>query len=129
MPANKVTGSGGYNAICDECGFKFKAVELRRRYDKAMVCKHCWEPRHPQEFIRAINDTHKLPFIRPEVAEEDIGPTLNCDTFDFVVFTTANLNALLGDDYTVYKMRVVGGGDVVVQDGAILTVECELVIE
>ena len=63
---NSVGGPGSYSAICDECGFKFKASELMRRWDGAMVDAACFEPRHPQEFIRATNDTTKLPFIRPD---------------------------------------------------------------
>ena len=63
---NRVTGPGGYNVICDVCGLKYKASDLLKRWDGAMVCKWDWEPRHPQEFIRAKNDTTKLPFIRPD---------------------------------------------------------------
>lgn len=130
MSANKVTGSGGYNAICDDCGLKYKASELRRRpTDGAMVCRWDWEPRHPQEFVRAINDTHKLPFTRPEVAEVNIGPDINCDAFDFQVLTTANINSMLGGDLTVTKARIVGGGIVIVQSDATLTILCEMVIE
>lgn len=46
------------NAICDRCGFKYKLSQLRMEYTNLMVChgpetNHCWEPRHPQEYIRA----------------------------------------------------------------------------
>ena len=66
MPRNRVTGPGGYNAICDVCGLKYKAADLLKRWDGAMVCKWDYEPRHPQEFLRAKNDTTKLSFTRPE---------------------------------------------------------------
>lgn len=57
---------GDYNAICDVCGRKYKASELRKRWDGAMVCSEDYEPRHPQDFIRGIRETTKLPFTRPE---------------------------------------------------------------
>ena len=66
MARNRVTGLGGYNAICDVCGFKFKASELRRRWDGAMVDQACFESRHPQDFIRVIPDQRPLVFISPD---------------------------------------------------------------
>ena len=42
-----------------------------------MVDKDCWEPRHPQEFVRAINDNKVLPFVRPDSDDElTYSPTL-----------------------------------------------------
>lgn len=58
--------SGSWNTLCDRCGFKFKAEDLREEWDKLMVCKDCWELRHPQELIRPIQDQNKLPWTRPE---------------------------------------------------------------
>lgn len=55
---------GDWNAICDECGFKFKASKLRKRYDGFMVCQRCWEPRHPSELRRAKPETARPDFIR-----------------------------------------------------------------
>lgn len=44
---------GDYNAICDGCGFKFKASMLKKRWDGYMVCEKDWEPRHPQDLVEA----------------------------------------------------------------------------
>ena len=55
---------GDYNAYCDVCGFKYKASELRKRWDGAMVCKRDWEPRHPQDFVKGIKEDQTLPFYR-----------------------------------------------------------------
>lgn len=60
--------SNEWNALCDECGFKFKAQQLKRRWDGLMVCSDCWEIRHPQEMIRPIPDQTKLPWTRPDSA-------------------------------------------------------------
>lgn len=55
---------GQYNAYCDSCGFKFKNVQLRLRYDGFMVCKKCWHPRNYQELLKARTEDLRLPFVR-----------------------------------------------------------------
>ena len=131
MPRNRVTGPGGYNASCDECGLKFKASELLRRWDGAMVDKACWEPRHPQEFIKPINDQPKLPFIRPDIAQADIGPGINCDTYATDEMSNKTFQSLLQGFvnlttptvYDVYKLRTLGGV-VTIPDGVTVKVNC-----
>ena len=58
-----------WNAICDSCGFKFKASELQKRWDGFMVCKKDWEPRHIAEFIKAPRPAAPIPWSRPEPAD------------------------------------------------------------
>ena len=60
------TGSYDYNVICDVCGFKFKASELRKRWDGFMVCAADWEPRNILDFYKTKSDAHLLPFTRPD---------------------------------------------------------------
>ncbi len=60
------TGSYEYNVICDVCGFKYKASELKQRWDGPMVCKEDWEPRNILDFYRTRNDVHKLPYVRSD---------------------------------------------------------------
>ena len=57
---------GDWNAICDRCGFKFKASDLREEWDGLMVCKDCWEPRQPQDLLRGIPDPQTVPWARPD---------------------------------------------------------------
>lgn len=64
--------SGSWNTICDVCGFKFKANDLKQRWDGLMVCNNDWEIRHPQELIRPIQDQAKLPWTRPEATDSFI---------------------------------------------------------
>lgn len=75
-----VTGSGNYNVLCDVCGFKMKASEVRRRWDGAIVCKEDWEQRHPLDFYTTRNDVHKLPFTRPDNDGVDVSPAINPNT-------------------------------------------------
>jgi hypothetical protein len=57
---------GEWNAICDTCGFKFKASKLRDTWDGWKVCEKCWEPRHPQDFVRGKVDKQRVPWTSPD---------------------------------------------------------------
>jgi hypothetical protein len=61
-----VGGSYSWNALCDVCGFQYKANELKKRWDGLIVCEADYETRHPLDFYRAKDDTHVLPFTRPD---------------------------------------------------------------
>jgi hypothetical protein len=66
MPANYYV-QGGWNVICDSCGFKKKNHQVRKRWDGLIVCADtCWETDHPQKYIRVSEDTIAPPFVRPE---------------------------------------------------------------
>lgn len=56
----------GWAAICDRCGFRFKSTQLRKEWQGLMVCKECWEPRHPQDFVRVPHEEITPPWTRPE---------------------------------------------------------------
>lgn len=57
---------GDSNAICDECGFKFKQSQLKKRWDGAMVCSADFELRHPQDTIKARPERNNVKNARPE---------------------------------------------------------------
>lgn len=67
-------------AICDRCGFRFKLETLRKEWTGLMVChgpasNNCWEPRHPQDFVRGVPDDQGVrPNMRPEPADVFINP-------------------------------------------------------
>lgn len=56
----------GWLAICDRCGFEYKSYQLRKEWQGLMTCKSCWEPRHPQDFVRVTRDDQTPPWTRPE---------------------------------------------------------------
>lgn len=62
--------SGLWKVICDECGREFKSNELRKRWDGLMVCDGDWEPRQPQDFVKAVADKMVPPFTRPEQSDQ-----------------------------------------------------------
>jgi hypothetical protein len=61
---------GENNVICDRCGNKYKASQLRKEWDNFMVCSECWEPRQPQDFVRGRADQQVPPYSRPEQEDD-----------------------------------------------------------
>lgn len=60
---------GNFYRICDECGFKVRASETRKRWDGKIVCTKDWEVRHPQDFVRGRIDRQRVPQPRPEAPD------------------------------------------------------------
>lgn len=66
---------GEWNVICDVCGFKKKASEVKLRWDGLYVCKEDWETRHPQEFLRTPKDDQSVPWTRSEPSDTFVLPS------------------------------------------------------
>lgn len=69
---------GAFNVICDRCGHKFKNDETRIDWMGLRVCNECYEPRHPQEFLRGVPDDPSVEQPRPDtdpsyVAQGNLG--------------------------------------------------------
>lgn len=65
MPEHGFYLKGQWNAQCDICGLVFKSGELKEAWDKSMRCSQCWEPRHPQDFVKGVQDNMSTPWARP----------------------------------------------------------------
>lgn len=61
---------GNWNALCDSCGRKFKALDLRKRWDGLMVCAEDYELRHDQDFLRVQKEKITVDFSRPYPTED-----------------------------------------------------------
>jgi len=67
---------GSHNVICDRCGRKYKAEEIVKEWTGLMVCKRkCYEPRHPQEFLKGRKDDPSVRDARPDTGETGCGPS------------------------------------------------------
>ncbi len=54
-------------ALCDQCGQRFKLLELIKDWKGFKVCNECYEPKHPQlEPKRNITEPQALYQPRPE---------------------------------------------------------------
>lgn len=81
---------GDWNAICDGCGFKFKASQLRKRWDGMMMCEDDWEIRNPLDFLRPPSEHTSVPWSRPEATDvfiESPGVGLLTETGDYFLLT------------------------------------------
>lgn len=70
---NDYYASGDWNAVCYECGRKFKASQLKRHWQGYYVCAKHWEPRHPQDFVRGVQDVQTPPWTQPMPAPAPAG--------------------------------------------------------
>ena len=62
--------------MCDRCGVDRRPGEVREDRQKPglVVCKDkCWDPRHPQEFVRATPDNQRAsdPVRPPPIDDEE----------------------------------------------------------
>ena len=58
---------GDWNAICDRCGFKFKASQLKEDWQGLRVCAEDFEHRHPMDFLKVYPDKVNVPWTRPDI--------------------------------------------------------------
>lgn len=70
---------GKWNCVCDRCGFEYKNDKLFKEWTGLRVCRgpgtnECWEPRHPQDYVKGKADRQAPPWVRPEPAEIDVSP-------------------------------------------------------
>jgi hypothetical protein len=89
---------GNWNALCDSCGRKFKASQLKKRWDGLQVCADDWETRHPSDFLRVQREQISVPWSRPEVTDTFIRDT--CDLWSsspMADFGTANCATVGGN--------------------------------
>lgn len=66
---------GDWNTVCYECGRKRKASTLKRHWQGYYVCPEHWEARHPQDFVRGVQDIVTPPWAQPMPADQFIGIT------------------------------------------------------
>lgn len=87
---------GSWNATCAVCGFRYKADQLKKRWDGLIVCEQDWEIRHPQDLIRIPKENQSVPWTRPEPQ----------DTFITGVCTPEGITAIAG--YAVAGCAIAG---------------------
>ena len=59
---------GNHWVTCDMCGCSVRHKDVKKTWDGLVVCRDtCWEPRHPQDFVRGVpDDTSAKGLVRPE---------------------------------------------------------------
>ena len=84
---------GDPNVICDYSGFKCKMSETRLMWNGLRVRKDFWEPRHPQDYIRArYDDRQTLSDSAPDSDRVFLTEgSVSADTFAGTVSSTSAL--------------------------------------
>lgn len=86
MPRNYLE-LGSWNVICDRCGFEFKHHMLKKEWTGLMVCKSCWEPRHPQDLIQVRSES-SIPWSRPEGVATFVAEVLLTEDYERIADET-----------------------------------------
>lgn len=63
-----------WRAICMRCGFKYWNNQIALEWTGLRVCRgagtnNCFEKRHPQDFVRGVQDRQNPPWVSPEPAD------------------------------------------------------------
>lgn len=61
---------GDWNALCDVCGFKFKASKLKKRWDGLFVCADDYEERHSSDSFRVRPEDTTVPWVRVDDGQD-----------------------------------------------------------
>ena len=84
---------GDHNSLCDQCQKKFWASDLREDWRGLYLCDSCFQPRHPQEFLKGHKDDPQVPWTRP-----DSNSDTNVTTVDGSSLVTNNSIDINGDE-------------------------------
>ena len=66
---------GDWNAICDICGWKFKASQLRLTWNNLRVCEADFETRNLQDVLKASKEKITIPYSSPETDDQFVAVT------------------------------------------------------
>lgn len=57
---------GEWNVECERCDKKIKASDAYHEWNGLVVCRQCYDPRQPQDFVRGRRDRQSVPDPRPD---------------------------------------------------------------
>lgn len=55
--ANAGYQPGNHWCECQRCGFDYRASQMRKEWNGSLVCEDCYEPRHPQDFVKSVKES------------------------------------------------------------------------
>lgn len=61
--------SGSWNVICQVCGRKYKAEQIKKRWDGLLVCEEDYEERNILDFLRTQPERQDVPYQSNEPAD------------------------------------------------------------
>lgn len=89
---------GDWWAVCAICGNRYYASELVRHWHGNYWCRRCWEPRHPQDFVRGIPDRPGVPWTQPRTG---LPPSTTLDIIWGYIDSNSRINDYLINQYLI----------------------------
>ena len=66
---------GDYYAICDQCGFRYFASEMKMQWNNLFTCPQCYEEKHPQYVDpKPLHEKQRVTIHRPEQSDVFLAP-------------------------------------------------------
>lgn len=88
---------GDHWIYCQRCGFTLRSSKGKREWTRLIVCPRCWDPRHPQEFLRARKeDIAAKGLVTGEPKTRDVAPAYTENTTN--ISNTSVPGATHGDE-------------------------------
>lgn len=87
---------GDHLVVCDRTGFRVLASEARKEWTGAIVRGRSWEPRHPQDFVRAKADQQAVTNARPMAADRFLTTSAKIETAAVAGATTLTVDSTSG---------------------------------
>ena len=87
MTASRSPGyiAGDHWNTCQRCGQDIRLSASRKEWTGLIVCKSCWEPRHPQDFVRGrAEDTRARGLVTGEGADISVREYYVEDSNDYI---------------------------------------------
>lgn len=98
---------GSFYRICDRTGFATRAERTSTEWNNLIVRDDVYERRHPQDFVKGVQDNQTVPYARPRQPNVFLSNTTNGQ---FAVGTTAfssrSINVTSGQ-FQVYQPSAV----------------------
>jgi hypothetical protein len=99
---------GSFYRICDRTGFATRAERTSTEWNNLIVRDDVYERRHPQDFVKGVQDNQTVPFARPRQPNVFVGTS------------TASQFEVYGDLPTGPTFSVQGGSIVVSKASAVV---------
>jgi hypothetical protein len=98
---------GAHWIICDRCGCAVRECDSRLTWEGYVVCPDDWEPRHPQDFVRAREDRIAPEGNnRPESADLFVNPfcTTHTNIIDDAIIDCLIIDGEIGIPQSTFNM-------------------------
>jgi len=95
-----------WNAVCDVCGFKFKASDLRERWDGLIVCQEDYERRHISDFYKTEPEIISVPYTSPDDSSDAADAWVSNNSILYSQQLDENEALTEHEEYAIWKLQL-----------------------